>query len=116
MTESAIVVLVLPRGQARVATTTDLDSALRQWRRRYGVFLPIAAFECNPVAFCDAAGLNKLPASVSLDWVAEHLRNAPVSQNLQPAVFRHIRRLGDNSGPLFLEWAGAVLSRSGDAG
>jgi hypothetical protein len=116
---SVVVVKLLPGRVVRISAVTNLGSAMKQWRRRLGAFLPVAVFECDPAAFCEAAGLAKLPATVSVDWAAERLRRAPVSQEAQPIVFRHIRRLGDDSGPLMLEWAGAVLKAAGremDAG
>lgn len=105
---STVVILVYPDGKSQIRSATDLDSAFRQWNHRYGDFLPVAAFRCDPAVFCEAAQIRRLPKTATTQWVAEHFLRAPVQLSAQGAVLRHFRRLGGRAVPLFAEWASAV--------
>lgn len=104
-----VVICVHPNGETRIAKSTHLDDAFRQWAHRYGIFIPVAAFQCDPAAFCEAAQIPRLPKTATTEWVAEFFHRAPVQLSAQMAVLRHYRRLGPaKTVPLFQEWARAV--------
>lgn len=112
-TDPHIVVCVFANGEARIAATSNVDDALRQWSRRHGVFLPVAAFQCDPAAFCGAANILRLPKTASTEWVADLLANAPLELTAQFAVLRHIRRLGPaTAAALFDVWVRAVSANN----
>lgn len=108
-----VVVLVFGNGESRIAATTDLDNAFRQWSFRHGAFLPVAAFPADVAAFTEAAQILRLPKTAPTEWVADLLHRAPVELSAQPAVLRHIHRLGVKAEPLFDAWRRAVTCSLG---
>lgn len=103
-----IVACVFANGESRISASADLRRTFDNWTRRYGDCLPVAAFPADPDAFRRAANILRLPKATSTEWAADLLHRAPVSMTAQPAVFRHIRKLGPKAGPLFQDWARAV--------
>lgn len=103
-----VAVLVFGGGRCRIGSASELDAAFRQWSHRHGLFLPVAVFPLPARVFNDAFSIRRLPTTVSTEWAAEHLHRAPIALGAQPAVIRHIRRLGSNAAPLFDEWRTAV--------
>ena len=103
-----IVVCVFGDATARISNAGNLDNALRQWAHRHGDFLPVAAFTTDLPAFLRLAQIPRLPKTVPTQWAADLLHRAPVELTAQPAVLRHIRRLGPKAAPLLVDWARAV--------
>lgn len=93
---------------ARIHCVNDVRSLLQRWTARYGPHLPVIAFRTDPSALLDALHILRLPKTASTKWVAVNLHRAPIQQDVQPLVLRHVRRLGPDATALFQEWRIAV--------
>lgn len=103
-----LIVMVFAEGFSRVTVTRDIDGLIRQYRRRHGDFLPVAAY---PVI--DGAEEYLSFGNMSTKDAAKWYRLTPVHPSVQTTVFRQIRKLGAAASPLFDEWRRAVDSVKG---
>lgn len=110
MSDPFLVVMVFGDSTSRIATTTNLHEAFRLWRRRHGAFLPVIAFQMPLELLPPAVTEPRLPKTVPTQWAADLLHRAPVSQDAQLPVTRHIKWLGPRAVPLFRQWRSAVLA------
>jgi hypothetical protein len=95
------VVTVHANGRSRIGTTTELGASIRQWRRRYGVFIPVVATAVDFTARAEW---------VTTTEAARRYRLAPVDQAAQLAVLNQIRTIGPAADQLLTEWRLAVVA------
>ena len=95
------VLIVQEDGTCRTAVTSNLDSAIRKWRQRFGAFAVVAAAETDldRAAFPPAT---RMPIAVA----ATTYRRLGVAARAQRAVFR---QNCDKAG-LLVAWARASLA------
>ena len=107
-TTPLVVILMDGDGGVELIGTSDLGIALARRHRKGRLVLPVAAVETDPTEFTRATGL-MVPSTMTLAEAAALFGRARVALPAQPALHRHLRRLGvDASRELLVSWARAV--------
>jgi hypothetical protein len=103
---------IQPVGVVSLFLSKDPAKSFQNRRARKGInWLPLMAFPVEKERFIEVAGLDKLPTTVTVEWVAVNIRQAPISHDCRSAVLNHIAVMPSKVWKLlFHDWLVALAS------